>query len=179
MFSLRRFYDLQLNEFERPMHQHALLNIATFHYNTGGLESALAAINNAVRHARKVGDSQCLHKCTQLQYRIKVELESGAWPGFQVPLVKDQRLPLRTLQENRFATDELWSIKAAVDLGEPVHVAFRRVYTALSYHYTSVTHDGADKPDNKDKPEQLPVPPLSPAAWHGVQAALWNMIGTS
>jgi anaphase-promoting complex subunit 5 len=171
---MRRFYDYQLAASARSMHQHSSLNIATFHYNTGGLQSALEAVEIAIRRARTANDSQCLHKCTQLEYRIKVEMESAAWPGFQVPQVKDQRLPPRRLREFQVSNDEIWAIKAAVDLGEPVHVVFRRVYTALSYHYMNVTGDGTPV----ERPEGLPAPHLSPAVWHGVQAGLWSLIGT-
>lgn len=38
--SLRRFYDYQFPSTNKGQHQHALLNIAVFHYSAGGLESA-------------------------------------------------------------------------------------------------------------------------------------------
>lgn len=60
----------------RGQHQHALLNLASFHYSTGGLESARAvsraynaapadvqAIDEAIRVARAEGDKACLRHC--------------------------------------------------------------------------------------------------------------------
>lgn len=38
--SLRGFYDYQFPSANKGQHQHALLNIAVFHYSTGGLEFA-------------------------------------------------------------------------------------------------------------------------------------------
>jgi anaphase-promoting complex subunit 5 len=91
-----------------------------------------------------------------------------------VPSVKDQRIPSRRLQDNKVAGDEMWSIKAAIDLGEPVHVAFRRVYTGMALGYDFSAPDAIN--ERQDLP---PAPRLSPALWHGVQAGLWNMIGSS
>lgn len=173
--ALRRFYDYQLPKMDRPMHQHALLNIATFHYNTGGLQSAIEAVDGAIRHARRANDPECLQKCTALKYRITTELEGLAFVGSQEPLPKNQPLPLRQLAKNVMPHDELWSVKAAVDLGEPVPVAFRRVYTALSLHLTAAA---AAKGERED---WMPVQPvhLSPSSWHAVQAGLWALLGES
>jgi hypothetical protein len=72
----------------RGQHQHALLNIASFHYETGGLESAKSAslpisylhtnglhdqaIDEAIRVARSEGDSACLRLCMRCVYHLSI-----------------------------------------------------------------------------------------------------------
>lgn len=64
--------------------------------------------------------------------------------------------------------DDLWSIKAAVDLGEPVPIAFRRVYTAL----------GRTLPYKPEGEEEARIEDtLNIAEWHVAQAGLWDLLG--
>lgn len=177
--SLRRFYDFQLPSTERTVHQHALLNLAMFHYTTGGLDSALEALDEAMRHARQENDKQCLQSCVSLRYRLTTELEASAWPGSSVPRVSPHPLPPRRLAKAAAPGDELWSIKAAVDMGEPVPVAFRRVHVSLGLLHPP--QDKTDKPDKPDKPDgsrHVPAGHLSLPAWHAAQAGLWAMLGS-
>ncbi len=46
--SLRRFYDYQFPSAGRGKHQHALLNLASFHYNVNELPAAKEASRTAV-----------------------------------------------------------------------------------------------------------------------------------
>lgn len=58
-----RLHGMQLLKKNRGQHQHALLSIANFHYSTGGLDAARAAIDEAIRVARAEGDKACLRHC--------------------------------------------------------------------------------------------------------------------
>lgn len=71
--------------------------------------------------------------------------------------------------------DDLWSIRAAVDMGEAAHVAFRRIHRALARHeQVPSKHSNKDTRDSWASRHDFDV-----AAWHSAQAGLWNMMGTT
>jgi anaphase-promoting complex subunit 5 len=71
--------------------------------------------------------------------------------------------------------DDLWTIKAAIDMGEAAHVAFRRTYRALARH-----EHVPSKHSNKDTREcWVSRHEFDVAAWHAAQAGLWDMMGMS
>lgn len=105
-----------------------------------------------------------------MRHRLVTESDATAWPGAKAPLVKNEPVPLRRLMKSVTPMDDLWSVKAAVDLGEPAPVAFRRVYTAL----------GRTLPHKPDGEEEARVDEtLNIADWHVAQAGLWSMMGGS
>lgn len=163
LFALRQFYDYQVPSSDRYMHQHALLNLAAFKYATGGLDAAREAIEEGIRLSRQQGDKACLEACLSLKYRLTTETESAAWGPNEVPRVKGGALPERRLPKGATPGDELWSINAAVDLGEPVPMAYRRLWIAL----------GSTEPQNEESAART----INMSAWHQAQAGLWNMMG--
>lgn len=164
LFALRQFYDYQVPSSDRYMHQHALLNLAAFKYATGGLDAAREAVEEGIRLSRQQGDKTCLESCLSLKYRLRTEMESAAWMSNEVPRVKDGPLPERKLAKGATSLDELWSINAAIDLGEPAPMAYRRLWSALS-------------PTTTESEESIPRL-LSMAAWHQAQAGLWGLMGS-
>lgn len=173
--SLMRFYDYQMPSSGRAMHQYALLNLASFHYSTGGLDSAALALRDAIRLARAQNDHVCLQECVSLMYRLNMETEAAAWPGLEVPKVQRDALPPRRLKKTASPMDEVWSIKAAVDLGEPIPVVFRRVYVALGQHHASTPPPSSEK--NENPLRSGPSGQLNTPAWHAAQAGLWSLLG--
>ncbi|WVQ73717.1 hypothetical protein IAR50_003297 [Cryptococcus sp. DSM 104548] len=178
--SLRSFYDYQSPSAGRGQHQHALLNIATFHYASNGLESARLAIDEAIRVARTAGDKECLQHCISLSRRLQTETKSVAFTSTETVKIHQTPIPLSRLPEAATPMDELWSIKAALDLGEPVHVAFRRVYAALGLENQlslpeNTGAEDADRPYTKQWPT---AQKLDFAAWHAAQSSLWEMMGS-
>lgn len=170
--TLRAFYDYRAEMVDsgEKMLPHSLLNLGAFHYRMGGMESAREAIEEAIRKARKEGDDECLQQSLSLRQRIVTETESAAWPVAELPNVKDRPVPLRRLMHSVTPMDDLWSLKAAIDLGEPVPIAFRRIYTALG---RTIPPDPVS--DDEPRPVQQP---LNAAAWHASQAGLWAMLGS-
>ncbi|ORY23427.1 hypothetical protein BCR39DRAFT_549234 [Naematelia encephala] len=171
---LRKFYDYQFPSSGRAQHQHALLNLAHFHYSTGGLESARAALEEAIRVSRADGDKACLRHCMSLLHRLNTE--ASPLPSSQNTF-RVQQTPISSsvLPKPTSPMDELWNLRAALDLGEPVHVAMRRIHLAMArYDQTSL------KPEDKREPREgwTTEHDLDLAAWHAAQASLWGMMGS-
>lgn len=148
---------------------HMLLNLVTFHYRTGGMEAAREVVEEAIRIARRVNDADALQQTLNLRQRIVTETEGAAWPAAELPNIKNQPVPLRRLMHAVSPMDDLWSLKAALDLGEPVPVAFRRIYTALGRTIP---------PEPVAIGESARLEPMNTAAWHAAQAGLWVMLGS-
>ncbi|KAL7419641.1 hypothetical protein Q5752_005554 [Cryptotrichosporon argae] len=167
--AMRRFYDYQPPSPASAQSQrvHALLSLASFHYATGGLDAARSVIEEAIRNARSQGESQCLQQCMSIYHRLTTETNVPilSTDAPRVAQALEARLPKAAT-----AADDLWLLQAALDLGEPVHVAFRRVYAALSR--LDVFADGKDdKERNWDRDFDF-------GAWHATQARLWGMLGS-
>ncbi|ORX36306.1 anaphase-promoting complex subunit 5-domain-containing protein [Kockovaella imperatae] len=173
--SLRRFYDYQFPAAgNKGQHQHALLNLATFHYSQGGISSAKAAIDEAIRVARAENDKPCLRQCMSLRYRLQAETNSAAFLPDESPRIYQQPLAEGKLQTPATPFVDLWSIKTALDMAEPVHVAMRRIHLTLARH-----EDLMAKSEGKREGKQgiKPYRPFPLAPWHATQAGLWSMIG--
>ncbi|CAK9783375.1 hypothetical protein CC85DRAFT_90268 [Cutaneotrichosporon oleaginosum] len=164
--TLLAFYDYraQLIDHDEKSWPHALLNLSVFHYRTGGMEAAQEAVAEAIRISRSANDAEALQQCLNLQHRLTTETEGAAWPAAMLPAVKQEPVPLRRLMHGVTPTDDLWSLAAALDMGEPVPVAFRRIYTALGR--ATPLAPGAE------------VQPLDNGAWHAAQANLWSLLGS-
>ncbi|EIW68894.1 hypothetical protein TREMEDRAFT_31441 [Tremella mesenterica DSM 1558] len=172
LHALRQFYDYQFPANLRGQHQHALLGLATFHYSTRGVEVARTAVNESIRVARAEGDKQCLQKCLSLLRRLDLEASPVSSGGSEGLRISQAPLPASKLSPATSANDELWSIKPALDLGEPIHVALGRVHRALGRYETSIA------PSEESK-ELVPPDELDMAAWHSTQAALWSSLGSN
>ncbi|WWC99167.1 hypothetical protein V866_006062 [Kwoniella sp. B9012] len=175
--SLRRFYDYQFPSAGRGQHQHALLNIATFHYSTGGMESAQSAIDEAIRVARTAGDKACLQHCLSLAQRIKHETCSLAFTPSETIRIRQAPISTSRLPEGQTPMDQLWSVKAALDLGEPVHIAFRRIQSSLGKELSTETSTTDE--ERKISKVWRTGQKLDMAAWNATQAGLWGMLGSS
>ncbi|WVQ79026.1 hypothetical protein IAT38_001118 [Cryptococcus sp. DSM 104549] len=178
--SLRGFYDYQLPTATRgqhQQHQHALLNIAAFHYSTGGLESARSAVDEAIRVARNVGDKGCLQQCMSLLQRIQSETSSVAFAATETVRIHQTAIPPSRLPAGATPMDELWSVKAALDLGEPVHIAFRRIHSALGKELQS--ESGGSEDERRGGKQWRTGEVLDRSAWHATQAGLWNLLGSN
>nr|XP_018264558.1 uncharacterized protein I303_02728 [Kwoniella dejecticola CBS 10117]OBR86716.1 hypothetical protein I303_02728 [Kwoniella dejecticola CBS 10117] len=174
--SLKRFYDYQFPSAGRGQHQHALLNIANFHYSTGGMESALAAVEEATRVTRTAGDKACLHQCISLAQRIKTETTAVAFTPAETIRIRQKPIFTNRLPEGQSPMDVLWSVKPALDLGEPVHIAFRRVHLALGKELATEGHP--TEGDKKVSKQWRTGQKLDMAAWNATQAGLWGMLGS-
>jgi hypothetical protein len=132
-------------------HQHALLNLANFHYSTGGMDSAKSVrprTNVLSPHSRLYpaettcprigcgrgypgrssrrgqrlspavhGVSAVSHRSMlirRLLQRLNVEMSSSNGPRPRTR--KGTSVPLDTLPKHVSATDELWSLRAALDM---------------------------------------------------------------
>ncbi|BEI82788.1 hypothetical protein CcaverHIS002_0306560 [Cutaneotrichosporon cavernicola] len=164
--ALVAFYDYraQMGDYDDKMAPHTLLNLSVFHYRTGGMEAAREAVEEAIRIARRANDADALQQALNLQHRLTTESEGAAWPSAMLPAVKQEPVPLRRLMHGVTPADDLWSLAAALDMGEPVPVAFRRIYTALG-RATPLTPSAE-------------IQPLDPGAWHAAQANLWALLGS-
>ncbi|WRT65551.1 uncharacterized protein IL334_002496 [Kwoniella shivajii] len=175
--SLRRFYDYQFPSSGRGQHQHALLNIASFHHSTGGMESAQAAIDEAIRVARTAGDKPCLEFCLSLAQRINMETSSVAYTPSETIRINQKPVSTSRLPEGHSPMDQLWSIKPALDLGEPVHIAFRRIHSSQGKDIPTerpISDEERSKPTKQWRTGQK----LDMASWHATQASLWSMLGS-
>lgn len=121
-------------------------------------------MDEAIRIARSANDADALQQALNLQHRLTTETEGTAWPAAMLPAVKQEPVPLRRLMHGVTPADDLWSLAAALDMGEPVPVAFRRIYTALGR--ATPLAPGAE------------VQPLDSGAWHAAQAGLWGLLGS-
>ncbi|GMK56651.1 hypothetical protein CspeluHIS016_0304910 [Cutaneotrichosporon spelunceum] len=157
-------YRAQMGDYDDKMAPHTLLNLSVFHYRTGGMEAAREAVEEAIRIARRANDAGALQQALNLQHRLTTESEGAAWPTAMLPAVKQEPVPLRRLMHGVTPADDLWSLAAALDMGEPVPVAFRRIYTALG-RATPLSPSGE-------------VQPLDTGAWHAAQANLWALLGS-
>ncbi|WVQ94714.1 hypothetical protein IAU59_001794 [Kwoniella sp. CBS 9459] len=175
--SMRRFYDYQFPSAGRGQHQHALLNIASFHYSTGGMESAHSAVDEAIRVARTAGDKDCLQHCLSLAQRIQTESSSSAFTASETVRIRQNLVSKSRLAEGTTPMDQLWSVKPALDLGEPVPIAFRRIHSALGKEIQVETLTGDEE---KSAAKQWRTgQKLDMAAWHATQAGLWDQLGSS
>ncbi|OCF34681.1 hypothetical protein I316_03724 [Kwoniella heveanensis BCC8398] len=173
--SLRRFYDYQFPSAGRGQHQHALLNIASFHYSTGGIDSAQSAVDEAIRVARTAGDKACLQHCLSLSQRIQTESSASAFTASETVRIHRKPISKSRLPEGTTPMDQLWSVKPALDLGEPVPIAFRRIHTALG---TGIQVETPLGDEEKSVPKQFRTgQKLDIAAWHATQAGLWGQLG--
>ncbi|WWD08891.1 hypothetical protein V865_007005 [Kwoniella europaea PYCC6329] len=175
--SLRRFYDYQFPSAGRGQHQHALLNIATFQYSTGGMESAQSAIDEAIRVARTAGDKACLQHCLSLAQRIKHETCSVAFTPSETIRIRQNPISTSRLPDGQTPMDQLWSVKSALDLGEPVHVAFRRIHSSLGKELS--TEPSTTDEERKISKVWRTGQKLDMAAWNATQSGLWGMLGSS
>ncbi|WVW79989.1 hypothetical protein I302_101962 [Kwoniella bestiolae CBS 10118] len=181
LVSLRRFYDYQFPSAGRDQHQHALLNIATFHYSTGGMESARSAIDEAIRVARTAGDKACLQHCLSLAQRIKNETSSVAYAPSETIRIQQKPISNSRVPEGQTPMDQLWSVKPALDLGEPVHIAFRRIHSSLGKELSTELPVTASDEDPQRKVSKVwrTGQKLDMAAWNATQAGLWGMLGSN
>ncbi|KAJ9108887.1 hypothetical protein QFC21_000208 [Naganishia friedmannii] len=188
LHSLDRFYNYRFPGHEKKLHQHALLNLASFHYNTGGLETARHVLHEAVKVARIEGDQQCLLHCVSLSRRIDAEtsvpvssvLVEGLPPHASDVGPEGEVIP---------PIDELWNIKRRLDLGEALPDAYNRVWTAAareeSIKKTKRNHKAKQNRDQQSqasaqKRSDLIMPETLLAGvdvLHSVQASLWHMFG--
>ncbi|WVR03960.1 hypothetical protein IAU60_000959 [Kwoniella sp. DSM 27419] len=174
--SLRRFYDYQFPSSGRGQHQHALLNIASFHYATGGLDAARGAVEEAIRVARTAGDKACLQHCLSLAQRLKTETKMSAFSDPETIRIQQKPISSSRLPEGITPMDRLWSVKPALDLGEPVHIAFRRIHSALGRDLE--TDPPANDEDRRRAKQWKTGEKLDITAWHATQASLWGMLGS-
>ncbi|WVO18050.1 hypothetical protein L204_105748 [Cryptococcus depauperatus] len=178
--ALRRFFDYQFPSSGRGQHQHALLNIAVFHYATGGLESARSAVDEAIRVSRTAGDRVCLQHCMSLSLRLQTESDNLAFVPGETIKVHQTPIPATRLPIASTPMDELWSVKAALDLGEPVHIAFRRIYTALGISNQTEAFATDEEGDDRQYPKLWPTgQALDVSAWYAMQAGLWSLLGSN
>ncbi|KIR69522.1 hypothetical protein I314_00634 [Cryptococcus bacillisporus CA1873] len=182
--SLRGFYDYQFPSANKGQHQHALLNIAVFHYSTGGLEFALSAIDEAIRVARTADDKACLQYCTRtvlmiasLSQRLEAEVNSLAFTATETVKIHQTPIPVSRLPNVSTPMDELWTVKTALDLGEPVHIAFRRIHAALGKEYQTEALD--DEDERLSSKQWATGQGLEETAWYATQAGLWNLLGSN
>ncbi|WVO20114.1 uncharacterized protein IAS62_001405 [Cryptococcus decagattii] len=175
--SLRGFYDYQFPSANKGQHQHALLNIAVFHYSTGGLEFALSAIDEAIRVARTADDKACLQHCTSLSQRLEAEVNSLAFTATETVKIHQTPIPVSRLPNVSTPMDELWTVKTALDLGEPVHIAFRRIHAALGKEYQTEVLD--DEDERLSSKQWATGQGLEETAWYATQAGLWNLLGSN
>lgn len=171
--------------YSRKMHQHALLNLASFHYSTGGLERAQESIAEAIKIARAEGDKECLQHCVSLRNRLTAETQKSTTsimtPGQQPVHVSD------TGRDTKDATplDELWSIKLRSDLGESVPSAFNRIHRAIGRD-TAIRSTQRDEALSVPAREGIQIATKAPASTmlddalvHGVSSVMWGMLGGS
>ncbi|KAL0252421.1 hypothetical protein I308_101812 [Cryptococcus tetragattii IND107] len=175
--SLRGFYDYQFPSANKGQHQHALLNIAVFHYSTGGLEFARSAIDEAIRVARTADDKACLQHCTSLSQRLEAEVNALAFTATETVKIHQTPIPVSRLPNVSTPMDELWTVKTALDLGEPVHIAFRRIHAALGKEYQTEALD--DEDERLSSKQWATGQGLEETAWYATQAGLWNLLGSN
>ncbi|KAJ9125231.1 hypothetical protein QFC22_000186 [Naganishia vaughanmartiniae] len=190
LHSLDRFYNYRFPGHDKKLHQHALLNLASFHYNTGGLESARHILHEAIKVARIEGDQQCLLHCVSLGRRIEAEIT------VPVSSVLVEGLPPHASDvgpegEVIPPIDELWNIKRRLDLGEALPDAYNRVWTAAARD-ASIRKNKRNFKANRNQDQQsqgsaqkrsdLNIPETLLAGvdvLHSVQASLWHMFGST
>jgi anaphase-promoting complex subunit 5 len=109
-----------------------------------------------------------------LSNRLVVEMnpEYGNFATKQL----DQNWPLSSISLPKLQTpnDELWAIQTALEMGEPVHVAFRRVHLALARYEQART-----RPDDKRDPKDgwTVEYDWDVGTWYATQSGLWDLLG--
>ncbi|EPQ31932.1 uncharacterized protein PFL1_00131 [Pseudozyma flocculosa PF-1] len=71
--SMQKSFDYFAPGSDHELHQHTLLHLASFHYQTGGLDAARAALEEAVSLARSADDLECVAMCESLMRRLQGE----------------------------------------------------------------------------------------------------------
>ncbi|KAJ9101911.1 hypothetical protein QFC19_004992 [Naganishia cerealis] len=190
LHSLDRFYNYRFPGHDKKLHQHALLNLASFHYNTGGLETARHILHEAIKVARTEGDQQCLLHCVSLSRRIEAETT------VPVSSVLIEGLPPHAADVGSESEvvppiDELWNIKRRLDLGETLPHAYSRIWMAAARE-ESIKKTKRNYQANRLRVQQpqpsgqavsdLHMPDTLLAGMdviHSVQASLWHMFGST
>ena len=108
-----------------------------------------------------------------LLHRLEAELagpsnSTSGYPRIEQAMIADARLPAVDSP-----IDELWALRAALDMGEPVHIALRRIHLALARYDFSRT-----KAEDKQIQGWVTEPSFDEGAWHAAQAGLWSMMGS-
>lgn len=73
--STHAFFDLTLPGCDQELHQHAMLNLAKFYFNTHGYVAARTTLDEAIRVARTVGDTECMRACDGLLVQLSYVTE--------------------------------------------------------------------------------------------------------
>lgn len=106
--------------------------------------------------------------------RLNAETHGTAFGHLEPTRTSSSAIPESRLPEPTTPMDDLWSIKAAVDMGEAAHVAFCRIHRSLARHeHVPSKHANRDTRDSWASQHEFDA-----AAWHSAQAGLWDMMGT-
>jgi anaphase-promoting complex subunit 5 len=74
------------------------------------------SVNEAIRVARAEGDKSCLQQCISLSHRLTAEMNATAYGLCETTKIRQVPIASNRLATPETPMDELWAIKAALDL---------------------------------------------------------------
>ncbi|WFD33908.1 hypothetical protein MCUN1_000734 [Malassezia cuniculi] len=117
--SSHAFFDLTLPGCDQELHQHAMLNLAKFFLDTEGYAAARTTLDEAIRIARTVGDTECMRACDGLLVQLAGMTEHG-------------ELTYDTLSSGSYAPLTLWCAeRERVKKATPLLCIIQRIFDSV------------------------------------------------
>ncbi|PWN49306.1 hypothetical protein IE53DRAFT_369875 [Violaceomyces palustris] len=123
--NMHKFFDYSSPGSFPELHQHTLLNLASFHYQTGSLSAAKVSLNEAIRLATTVDDHECISMCASLMQRLQAEATSGSSGPRKTSDSVDQTITGGT------SIDKVWRAQNETKSGAPLPQVLRRLLESL------------------------------------------------
>ncbi|KAN0066126.1 hypothetical protein ACQY0O_000220 [Thecaphora frezii] len=114
--NMQKSFDYFAPGSDHELHQHTLLHLAAFHYQTGGLSAAKAALEEAIGLARSADDHECIVMCSSLMRRLHGE-GSSKGPA-QSSDIEEQQLT---------SQDALWQAEHDIAVGDDLVEVLQRL----------------------------------------------------
>ncbi|PKI85854.1 hypothetical protein MVES_000519 [Malassezia vespertilionis] len=169
---LHAFFDLTIPGCDQELHQHALLNLAKFHIDTGGIPAARTTLDEAILLARTVGDTECMRACDALLEKLAYYASGAPDPHAWLLTRRDAQ---EALAAGAYSPLLLWKAAQGGQRGQPLLALVQTIADATwaSRHAKNDVHlPGLDW-------EPRPSVERNAACSSALLARLWLTLGVS
>ncbi|CED84277.1 APC5 [Phaffia rhodozyma] len=186
--ALNTFFGHQFPRQNRGLHQHVLLNLASFHSSAEEYPAARRYLEESIKISRSAGDKSCLASCMSLLRKLNVSqstLELGQIPQIQLEPEDFEKLS---------AMDQLWELRYHISLGEPVTEIYHKLYrskarsivethpstsTSTSNPISTDSTDPNSSSSNINGDDSSSVIPalVDLYTWDSTERLLWSLLG--
>lgn len=166
---LHAFFDMTLPGCDLALHQHALLNLATFHLHTHAYPAARATLDEAILLARTAGDTECMRACDELAQQLaQIDRADDAADAALLA-----RRPAATpLARGAYAPLTLWYADHDLEQGKPL-LAIVQMWADATW----ASRSGPPTPSEAWEPRMSLS--RSSACASGVLAQVWHQLGVA